>query len=90
MATITLSTTAYNHAKQYAETQNITVDEFIVKLIDKYALSKKKKQFKMQPIEKLAPEIQDILSMPLVGQLDTDDINGEKARMEYLKEKYGL
>ncbi len=44
----------------------------------------------MQPIEKLSPEIQEILSMPMVGQLDADDINGDKARMDYLKEKYGL
>ena len=28
--------------------------------------------------------------VPMVGQLDADDINGDKARMDYLKEKYGL
>ncbi len=33
------------------------------------------------------PEIRDILSMPIIGQLDADDINGDKARMEYYKEK---
>jgi hypothetical protein len=90
MATITLTTAAYNDAKQYAETQNLTVDEFVVSLIKKYAHSKKKKKYKMQPIEKLSPEIQDILNMPMVGQLDADDINGDKARMDYFKEKYGL
>ena len=90
MATITITTAAYNDAKQYAETQNLTVDEFVVSLINKYAHSKKKKKYKMQPIEKLSPEIQDILNMPMVGQLDADDINGDKARMDYLKEKYGL
>lgn len=91
MATITLSSTAYNDAKQYAETQNLTVDEFIVSLINKYAHSRKRKRkFKIQPIEKLSPEIQDILSMPIVGHLDADDINGDKSRMEYYKDKYGL
>lgn len=91
MATITLSTAAYNDAKQLAETQNLSVDEFIVSLINKFALSRQgKKKFKIQPIEKLSPEIQDILSMPIIGQLDADDINGDKARMEYYKEKYGL
>ena len=84
MATITLSSAVYNDAKQYAETQNLTVDEFIVSLINKFALSRQgKKKFKIQPIEKLSPEIQDILSMPIIGQLDADDINGDKARMEY-------
>ena len=53
MATITLTTAAYNDAKQYAETQNLTVDEFVVSLIKKYAHSKKRKKYKMQPIEKL-------------------------------------
>ena len=91
MATITLSSAAYNDAKQLAETQNLSVEEFIVSLINKFALSRQgKKKFKIQPIEKLSPEIQDILSMPIIGQLDADDINGEKARMEYYKEKYGL
>ena len=45
-----------------------------------------KKKYKIQPIEK-SPEIRDILSMPIIGQLDADDINGDKARMEYYKEK---
>lgn len=91
MATITLSSAVYNDAKQYAETQNLTVDEFIVSLINKFALSRQgKKKFKLQPIDKLSPEIQDILSMPIIGQIDADDINGDKARMEYYKEKYEL
>ena len=91
MATITLSSAAYNDAKQLAETQNLSVDEFIVSLINKFALSRQgKKKFKILPIEKLSPEIQDILSMPIIGQLDADDINGDKARMEYYKEKYEL
>jgi hypothetical protein len=91
MATITISSAAYNDAKQFAETQNLSVDEFIVSLINKFALSRQgKKKYKIQPIEKLSPEIRDILSMPIIGQLDADDINGDKARMEYYKEKYGL
>jgi len=62
-----------------------------VSLINKFALSRQgKKKFKIQPIEKLSPEIQDILNMPIIGQLDADDITGEKARMEYCKEKYDL
>jgi hypothetical protein len=28
--------------------------------------------------------------MPINGQIDADDINGEKARMEYYREKYEL
>lgn len=43
MAIIILSSAAYNDAKQYAETQNLTADEFIVSLINKFALSKLEK-----------------------------------------------
>ena len=89
MATITLNATAYNDAMKYAKTQNISVDEFVVSLITNYVQSKKKK-FSLQPIEELAPELQEILNMPINGQIDADDINGEKARMEYYKEKYEL
>ncbi|MBR1547290.1 MAG: hypothetical protein IJ637_00995 [Prevotella sp.] len=89
MATISLSATAYNDAMKYAQTQNISVDEFVVSLIAKFAKSKKKK-YTLQPIEELAPEVQEILNMPITGQLDADDINGDKARMEYYKEKYNL
>lgn len=32
MATITINSAAYNDAKQFAETQNLSVDEFIVSL----------------------------------------------------------
>ncbi len=41
-------------------------------------------------MDKLAPELQEILNMPRIGHLDEDDVNGDKARMEYYKEKYGL
>lgn len=72
MATITLSNAAYNDAKQYAETQNLSVDEFIVSLINKFGhtkAKKKKKKFKVQPIEKLAPEVQEILNLPIKGTI---------------------
>ena len=44
----------------------------------------------MLPIESLDPQLQDILNMPRKGMVDSDDVNGEEARMEYYKEKYML
>ena len=88
MATVTLSTSAYNDAQRYAKIQNLSVDEFIVSLINKFASTKKAKKFNVEPIENLAPELQEILDMPRIGHID--DINGEDARMEYYKEKYEL
>ncbi len=91
MTTITLSNDAYNDAKLYAEKQNLSVDEFIVSLINKFARSKgNKKKFKMLDLEELEPEIKDILNMERTGSLDANDINGEEARIEYYKEKYML
>ena len=91
MNTVTLSNTAYNHAKLYAETQNLSVDEFITMLINKFAHSKASmKKFKMLPTKELEPEIQEILSMPRKGIIDANDVNGDDARIEYYKEKYML
>ena len=91
MTTITLSNDAYNDAKLYAEKQNLSVDEFIVSLINKFARSKgNKKKFKMLDLEELEPEIKDILNMERTGSLDANDINGEEVRIEYYKEKYML
>ena len=91
MATITLSTAAYNDAKVYAEKHNLSVDEFVVMLIDKFTRAKKnRKQFEMLPVEELEQELQDILNMLRTGKVDANDINGEEARMEYYKEKYML
>ena len=91
MTTITLSNDAYNDAKLYAEKQNLSVDEFIVSLINKFARSKgNKKKFKMLDLEELEPEIKDILNRERTGSLDANDINGEEARLEYYKEKYML
>ena len=91
MATITLNNTTYNVAKSFADTQNQSVDDFVVMLINNFAQGmRNKKKFEMQPIEKLSPEIQEILNMPRTGEIDAKDINGENARMEYYKEKYAL
>ena len=46
MATITLTTAAYNDAKQYAETQNLTVDEFVVSLLKNMLILRKGKSIK--------------------------------------------
>jgi hypothetical protein len=39
--------------------------------------------------EPLAPELETILAMPLLNNAEVG-LNGEQARMEYLKERYAL
>ena len=91
METITINTATYNYAKEYAKSQNLSVDEWVVKLINGFLQeSSKKKRFKMLPADELSPELQEIMRMPIVGSIDADDINAEKERMSYYKEKYSL
>jgi hypothetical protein len=44
----------------------------------------------MLPVEELSPELQEIMRMPIEGSIDVDDLNAEKERMSYYKEKYSL
>lgn len=91
MATITLSTAAYNDAKKYAQRQNLSVDEFIVTLINTFARSKDhKSQYVMKQIEELDPELQAMIGFGRGKASDKDDLNGDMARMEYLAKKYSL
>lgn len=88
MATITISNAVYNDVKQYADKQNMGVDELIVMLINNVLYPKPKRKFKLLPLDQLEPELQDIINMPRTGQIDGNDLNGEQVRMEYYKEKY--
>ena len=91
MATITLAPAIYNNVKQYADKHNISVDEFIVLLINRFTNSEaKKKRFELLPLESLSPELQEIMNIPLQATIDANDINGVEARMEYYMEKYDL
>ncbi len=91
MATITISTAAYNNAKFYADKQNMGVDEFIVTLINKLTYSTKgKKKFSLLPKEQMEPELQEIINMNRRETPDADELNVEQERMEYYKEKNNL
>ena len=91
MATITISTAAYNNAKFYADKQNMGVDEFIVTLINKLTYATKgKKKFSLLPKEQMEPELQEIINMNRRETPDADELNVEQERMEYYKEKNNL
>ena len=44
----------------------------------------------MKKIEELSPEVQLLIGFAKPTTTSEDDINGDKARMEYLTEKYEL
>ena len=62
----------------------------IVALINKLSFAQKAKgHFELLPVEQLAPELQDIISMPRKEFL-ADDALYDDARMDYFREKLDL
>lgn len=58
-------------------------------LITRFAPTKKK-EYKMKQIEELSPELQALIGFAKPTIACDDDINGDKARTEYLTAKYAL
>lgn len=44
----------------------------------------------MKKIEELSPELQALIGFAKPAVVSDDDINGDRARTEYLNEKYAL
>ena len=89
MTTISLNPAVYTQAQNYARENNMSVEEWVGMLIMRF-VSNKKKGYKMKKIEELSPELQAIIGFAKPSVADDNDINGDKARMEYLNEKYAL
>ena len=89
MATISLNPTLYTQAQIYAREDDMSVEEWVAMLIKRFVPAKKK-VYKMKQIEELSPELQALIGFAKPVIADDDDINGDKARMEYLNEKYAL
>ena len=87
MATISLDSALYKQATDYAKADGMSVEEWVAMLITRFTPAKKKK-FKMKKIEELSPELQDLIGFAKPEVPNDDDINGDKARTEYLTAKY--
>ena len=89
MATISLNTTLYNQALHYAQADGMSVEEWVAMLITRFTPTRKKK-YKMKKIEELSPELQALIGFAKPEVANDNDINGDKARTEYLNAKYAL
>ena len=89
MATISLNPTLYNQALNYARENGMSVEEWVAMLITRFKPVKKKK-YKMKKIEELSPELQALIGFAKPSVACDDDINGDKAKTEYLTAKYSL
>lgn len=65
----------------------MSVEEWVAMLITRFKPAKGKK-YKMKKIEELSPELQALIGFAK-PEVD-DDINGDKARNEFLATKYAL
>lgn len=87
MATISLNSTLYSQAQTYAKADGMSVEDWVAMLIMRFTPVKKRK-YKMKKIEELSPELQALIGFAKPAVANDDDINGDKARMEYLTAKY--
>ena len=87
MATISLNQALYKQAQTYAKADGLSVEDWVAMLITRFTPAKKKK-YKMRKIEELSPELQALIGFAKPAVANDDDINGDKARMEYLTAKY--
>lgn len=87
MATISLNPTLYTRAQNYAKADGMSVEEWVAMLITRFTPARKKK-YKMKKIEELSPELQALIGFAKSATASDDDINGDKARTEYLNAKY--
>lgn len=81
MSTISLNPALYTQAQNYAKANNMSVEEWIAMLIKRFVSTNKK--YKMKKIEELSPELQAIIGFAKPIDANDDDINGDRARMEY-------
>lgn len=87
MSTISLNPSLYAQAQSYAQADGMSVEEWVAMLVTHFTPTKKKK-YKMKKIEELSPELQTLIGFAKPVNANDDDINGDKARTEYLKAKY--
>ena len=77
--------------RSYAREQNLSVDEFIVSLINKFvAIRRSKRKPHAIGSQPLSSILQEVADMPRIGSIDLGDTNGEEARWEYYRDKYEL
>ena len=86
MQVISINNALYAQAKAYATANNISVEQWVATLIARFAPSKRK-HYRMKTMQELSPELVQFagFAKPLT---DDNDLNGDRARGEYLTSKY--
>lgn len=91
--TITIRGNVYRGAQRYAKEHNMSIDTFVENIIiDTIGLEKAetpKKKFRRKSYDELSPVVKDLIGHNNASKEVMDDLDGHKARMEYLEKKHG-
>lgn len=91
MTTITISDKLYKDLEQTAKESNMSFHSFVVQALNTIVKkAKPKHKYKLKSVENLPKEIRDLIGIAKNANVKDNDINGNKAREEYLAEKYNL
>lgn len=86
-----INTQLYNSAAEYARRQHTSVDkvlEGLIMALPKEDMTKEKPKLK-RPTH-FSPALIQLVGAAKTANSNPNDINGDEARWEYLKEKYNL
>lgn len=92
MSTITINDELYRDAERSAKLNNVSLHNFIERAIS-WAISKTtteaKPKYKLKSVDELHPVVRNLIGIAKDPN-DKKEVDADKARMEYLKQKYGL
>ncbi len=90
MSTITINDELYRNAERSARLNNISLSNFVERALS-WAISKTTSgtKYKLKSVDELHPVVRDLIGVAKDPN-SKSETDADKARMEYLKEKYGL
>lgn len=86
MATLTLNPEIYKEAQAYATANHVSLEDWVTSLIINFIPSPEKR-YKMKTMDELSPELLKYVGFAESAH-DDNDLNGDRAREEYLTIKY--
>lgn len=96
MNTISINTQLYEFAASYAMENNVSISKLVEDFLSGLLKKNKKKaqkessqKYVMKELSELSPIVQQLAGIAKSNN-NLDDLNGIKAKEEYLEEKYGV
>ena len=90
MNTITIDTKLYEDVEAFARRHNVSVRELVETYFQNLIHGGRKESGRMKKVEDLSPGVRRLIGIVSADEEDCDDLNGDKYRYEYLKEKHAL